>query len=204
MDSMRSRAWLAAAVASAGLALSLVPSSTVVGAESAGGGGPPSKRILKEQLQGLERRLDDLIRLAKQDERMRRIERYMSWNKQEDFAGRRAGDPNVKEFVGYVRDLTVPMEIREAAKKALLWMQARGLDGDIALSEGRRRATFSKQALVPILVDAKTDDYARQTAAEVLDSLWHYGDVDVKKYNPRDPRTWNPARNAWLKYLNDK
>ncbi len=166
-------------------------------------GGPPSHRVLREALESAQTRLNRIVAEAQKDPRLAKVEKYLSWTKDEDFRNPRR-DVFVKDLFGWMVDETAPMDLREAAKKALMSVTHRMFDPDLAYGDGRsKRAAFSRSSLVP-LVTSRASEFIRMAAAEILDSYWRPNDPDIKRYNPRDEKTWGSARAAWLKWLAGK
>ena len=167
-------------------------------------GPPPSIRFLREAIANTDKALDRLGAEALKDPRLAKVEKYLSWTLPEDFRNPRR-DVTVKDLFGWMVDEAAPMELRETAKKALMSVPQRMNDPDLEYSgSGRsKRAAFSRSSLVPLLT-SKASEFIRMAAAELLDSYWKPNDSDIKRYNPRDDKTWGPARTAWNKFLAGK
>jgi hypothetical protein len=162
---------------------------------------PKSVAEATGDLERAERRLATLVERAKQDWRMAKVERYLSWSRVEDFTNPRR-DVRVVDLVGWMADKDAPAALRERCRDALKSITHRSLDPDLSPGEGRsKRAQFSVQKLVPLLRSA--DPSSRAFAAEILDSYWHLTDPDIQRYDPRagSERTWGPAISAWTRLL---
>ena len=160
-----------------------------------GGGRPPrTAEARRAALDDTERRLGELVETAKQDPRMTKVRRYLSWSKTEDFTNPRR-DVYVKDLVEWLKDEDAPTALRDACRDALKSITQRSLDPDLSIEEGRnRRAAFSRDRLVPLLTKAGDKaEAARAYAAEILESYWHYPDPDIQRFNPKEAGTWAKA-----------
>jgi hypothetical protein len=188
--------------------LVLAAGPALAGPASAPAPAPPRTNpwALAAAQQRAERRLQDLVAAAKEDPRVPRIRRYLTWSKDE-FANPRR-DPTAKLLVAWMTDDTAPTEVRTAARDALMAAAPHTLDPDLSVDGSRgRRAPFSLQNLVPLLVakgDKGTDDAGRGYVAEVLDNLWHHSTKAIQQYDPKKEATWRPAYDDYRKYLTSR
>jgi hypothetical protein len=156
----------------------------------------------KAELEKAEEALLRLVELARQDSRMALVERYLSWTRAEDFANPRR-EVRPARLLEFVADDDAPMELRRRARDALVSVTHRSLDPDLLLDEGKgKRATFSRERLVPLLLrPGEKAEATRTFAAEILDSYWHFADADIQRFNPRDETTWRKAADAYRSLL---
>ncbi len=148
-----------------------------------------------------EQRLEALIVKAHEDPRTAKVDKYLSYKTPDDFSNPRR-EVHVSDLADFMSDKEAPMALREKARDALKSPYHRGLDPDLAISEGRsKRVVFSMNRLVPLL--QSKDEVSRTMAADVLDSFWHPNDPDILRYNPRagNEKTWVPAIAAWRRIL---
>jgi hypothetical protein len=152
-----------------------------------------------------EKRLIDLVESARQDPRMAKVRRYLSWSKVEDFTNPKR-DVSVKDLVEWLKDEDAPQALRDLCRDAMKSVTQRSLDPDLSIEEGRnKRAALSRDKLVPLLSKAGDKGEAtRGYVAEILESYWHFTDADIQRYNPKDDSTWTKAVAAYRKRLAGK
>ena len=179
------------------------------------GGAPPARepppRItsvadMERRIADSTARLERLLEKARQDPRMAKVERYLSWSSAQDFQNPRR-DVHVSDLLEMVADEEAPKELREKARDALKSPTHKSFDPDVDIASSHsKRAAFSMARVVPLLGSrpqkpGTSGDMTRAFAAEILDSYWHYTHKAIQLYDPKDPLTWKPAQEEWRKFL---
>jgi hypothetical protein len=166
---------------------------------------PSTYAAATEALARSEERLLELLRVAREDPRVLRIQRYLALKTPDDFASTKRD--RVADLAKWMADVEAPMAVREKARDALKSPNHRSIDPDLQVTDGRhsKRIAFCLRTLVPMLDDdaPSGDETTRAFAADVLQSYWHSNDPDVLRYNPRagNEKSWASAIAAWKRYL---
>lgn len=166
---------------------------------------PRTAEARRAQIAAAEQRLLQLVDRARQDPRLSKVERYLSWSSEAEFINPKR-DVRVVDLVEILRDEAAPLSLRERARDALKSVPHRGLDPDLSVDEAHsKRAAFSRDRLVPLLVKGgDSGEPTRGFAAEILDSYWHFPEQDIRRYNSKDESTWRRCADAYRRKLASK
>jgi hypothetical protein len=166
---------------------------------------PASVADLEKALDALRTRLEQLLKLAEKDKRLRRLETYVAYGPA-DFAEKRR-DVEAGDLVEWLADADAPDELRQKAFDALTGQDAMRFDPDLKQDEGRGarkpRAAFATAKVIKLYLDR--DAKTRELAHRLMQAWFpgHKMDPDILTYDPvgGNRANWQKAYNHWKKVL---
>lgn len=167
---------------------------------------PKSVKALEQQLGSLQKRIDELVKVAKRDPAELKIRIYKKYGPKD--LKKRRRDVRAEDLVGYMVDKTKNFEtVRKPAMEAILEGGRLRGDPDLSVSEKQgprtKRAYFCLKKLAPHLKDDETDRMGRKLVSDLLEAFYGRSRsiTEIRAYNVDKDDTWKPAYNAWVKFL---
>ena len=208
---MRLRSLIVPAFASLALGLLVLPPATSTAADDDAPIGirkpmPKSVKAIESQLGALQKRIDELVKVANRDPAELKIRIYKKYTAKQ--LKKTRGRVRAEDLVDFMVDAKKDFEtVRKPAMDAILeGGRIRG-DPDLSVSEKQgprtKRAYFCIKKLLPYLKDDKVDRFARKLVADLLLEFYGQGKriTEIRAYNQDNENTWKSAYNAWQRFL---
>ena len=167
---------------------------------------PKSVKALETQLGTLQKRIDELVKVANRDPAELKIRIYRKYTPKQ--LKKTRGRVRAEDLVDFMVDKNKNYEtVRKPAMDAILeGGRIRG-DPDLSVSEKQgprtKRAYFCLKKLAPFLKDDEVDRVARKLVADLLLEFFGQGRriSEIRAYNQDNDNTWKSAYNAWVRFL---